>query len=87
MNAYTIRKYKTLENGTIKEYTNTYVASTEEEAMDEAKEGPARCRDGYTFEVVKVEERRGQSLLSNFQDRYGYKPAYGDYEATGWMDE
>jgi len=87
MNAYRIRKSKTLEDGTVKEYTNTYIAMTESDAMEEAKEGPARCREGYTFETVGVTKRGGQSKLSDFQDRYGYKPAYGDYEATGHWDK
>jgi len=78
------------ETGKVKE--NNYIEATEAEAMKEAKKHPYKNEmldpGKYDFEIIKVIEGKSQgSRVKKFVDRYGYKPAFGDYEATGWMEE
>lgn len=71
----------------------TYTGKDQQDCLGQAKMHPFKAgvilsENDYTWEVIKTNDRNGTTTrLERFQDRYGYKPAFGDYEATGWMDE
>ena len=84
MKAYKVRKFNGEKN---KEYFTTVLARDPEAAKEQARD-EMREPDGYVFEIISEKSvAPPKSRLEKFVDRYGYKPAYGDYEATGWMEE
>lgn len=83
MQKFKVRKYNAEKN---KEIVSTQIARSEEEALAEAKR-EMRNSAGYTFEIISVVKAKPVSKLQDLANRKpGVIPAYGDYEATGWMD-
>lgn len=83
MQKFTVRKFNASKN---KEIISTILAKDEAEALAEA--AIMRNPTGYTFEIISSKNAKPVNKLQNLKNRKpGVIPAYGDFEATGWMDK
>lgn len=67
--------------------TGTVIARDEEEAKTGLLEQiNPKFRENYEVVILSNEPIKMKSRLKAFVEQYGFMPQYGDYEATGWMD-